>query len=457
MKKQRNLRRWLLMAAALTGIAGFALAISLLPGQADPLAGTIAAIKAKGEPWELTDLDMPAVKPEENAAIVATRAAEALKIAKEDGPVISSSLVNLPLSDECRVAADRIVKKNVQALADVARCQTLSQANWKSAGSSLDPTEQYKIRLGGLRSVSNILSLRALRAHEQSHDEEALVVVSNTMALARTMGNLPGCISMLVRLSIEQAAANTLHEITPDMLVNTAAEKERVRAMIASLLDESEIQRSTRWQILTERVLTYHMVNKTLGTIQERLAVRAYRAQLLAYIGEVIQARNYHQLLAVAYPDMAGYQVESTFSFNKGMATYVLTNIEYAPAVSKHLRLYFTVLANRRMSAVALALRLYAADHGGKRPATLDALVQEKYLPAVPEDPLSDSHAIQYLPDDARPRLYSVGADGQDDGGSIAKTNPKSRNREHCVDYVYFLTRPTAVDPENPMDPMKNE
>ena len=56
----------------------------------------------------------------------------------------------------------------------------------------------------------------------------------------------------------------------------------------------------------------------------------------------------------------------------------------YRPFVTDH----YKGKADGRLAATALALRLYAADHGGRYPGTLDELVPE-YLPAVPLDPLA--------------------------------------------------------------------
>lgn len=68
------------------------------------------------------------------------------------------------------------------------------------------------------------------------------------------------------------------------------------------------------------------------------------------------------------------------------------------------------------MAALALAIRLYELDRG-RRPATLSDLVPD-YVPDVPADPFTaDNQPLPYLPDAERPRLYSVGPNGADDGG----------------------------------------
>ena len=93
----------------------------------------------------------------------------------------------------------------------------------------------------------------------------------------------------------------------------------------------------------------------------------------------------------------------------------------------------------------------------GKPPAALEELVP-RYLPAVPDDALAEAGHIHYLADAADPRVYSVGEDGVDDGGSDA-VNPKGARRNQPRDLVVHLTsRPRTGDdapsPENDLPPL---
>lgn len=65
----------------------------------------------------------------------------------------------------------------------------------------------------------------------------------------------------------------------------------------------------------------------------------------------------------------------------------------------------------------ALALRAYATEHNGQVPGTLDALVPG-YLSAVPQDLFARHAPLRYVANnDGTYRLYSIGPDGNDDGG----------------------------------------
>jgi hypothetical protein len=67
------------------------------------------------------------------------------------------------------------------------------------------------------------------------------------------------------------------------------------------------------------------------------------------------------------------------------------------------------------MSQVAIALAAYRAEHGAY-PTQL-AQLRPKYLAAVPEDPFSNG-PLRYKRTEAGYVLYSVGFNGNDDGGA---------------------------------------
>ena len=78
---------------------------------------------------------------------------------------------------------------------------------------------------------------------------------------------------------------------------------------------------------------------------------------------------------------------------------------------------HFRMRALRRMAGVALAIQLYERQHD-RRPDRLDQLIPD-FLTAIPVDPFSaDGRPIKYSRDGGRDRVYSVGSNGVDDGGS---------------------------------------
>jgi hypothetical protein len=94
-----------------------------------------------------------------------------------------------------------------------------------------------------------------------------------------------------------------------------------------------------------------------------------------------------------------------------------------------------SVGATSGLLMVDLALRCYREDHGGW-PTDLTALVPE-YLPSLPDDPYSERPFVYRAGTDDFV-LYSVGFDGQDDGGKFADAsayNLARYRKETGLDY----------------------
>jgi hypothetical protein len=84
---------------------------------------------------------------------------------------------------------------------------------------------------------------------------------------------------------------------------------------------------------------------------------------------------------------------------------------------------------NREGVFIGMALELYHREHG-KWPESLSEL-SPKYLPTLPADPITGK-PLHYKIVDDRPIVYSVGVDGDDDGGRLAK----NKDGEIHADYA---------------------
>jgi hypothetical protein len=121
------------------------------------------------------------------------------------------------------------------------------------------------------------------------------------------------------------------------------------------------------------------------------------------------------------------------------------------PTMERAVNVHFRCIAERRLAAVALAVKLYEADHDGRAPEKLAALVPD-YLSAVPADPLAAGGApLRYISaaeDPDRPRVYSVDDNGVDDGGHEPDPDAPRRVREATSDIVRHLKRQPRVFPK---------
>ena len=81
-----------------------------------------------------------------------------------------------------------------------------------------------------------------------------------------------------------------------------------------------------------------------------------------------------------------------------------------------------------QLLTVYLALRLYALEHGGKKPESLEALVRSGALQALPEDPFSGAAHRPFGYQPSSGKVYSVGPDGDDDQGRAIVSEKKGKD-----------------------------
>jgi hypothetical protein len=115
------------------------------------------------------------------------------------------------------------------------------------------------------------------------------------------------------------------------------------------------------------------------------------------------------------------------------------------PAFDRAVDRHYAAIAEGRITAVMLAIRLYAIDHDGNRPKTLQDLVPA-YLPNVPPDPFARNDTLKYRAA-KDPLVYSVGTNVVDDGGNpLDRTGrPTPDSPMSGLDYVFYLERRPRV------------
>jgi hypothetical protein len=113
---------------------------------------------------------------------------------------------------------------------------------------------------------------------------------------------------------------------------------------------------------------------------------------------------------------------------------------------------HYRALTERRLAATCLAARLYAADHDGRYPNSLDELVPD-YLPSVPADPFAaGGKRLGYVNEavDAKdPRVYGVGENGVDNGGvEIDPYAPRAQTDKLKDEIRHFRRQPRPKPPD---------
>jgi hypothetical protein len=437
----------------------------------DALTRTLAAIRAKKEPIELSDFAARNVDPESNAALLYKNAWGNLELKKQELEEISE-FPTLPLSDSRRAIYDEVIKTCENSLSLLTRAVALEEKGGKAGVDwefrlGADTGEIIKQPWGRMRLLANVARAAAVRAHENKDDRAALARVREMFALARAIRTMPTLIASLVATAIDNTAAVTLQEIIPDLEVGDGSEKNKnaatltqVKALIAFLTDDAQLHAEHQRLILAERAFAYANSKIALRTEYSipdpNVTTRDLQSAMLKiptdYLG------------ATTWPESHKVMLDFLKSWNKSKddllaalrelaakdplaAADAIMRANILPNMDQSEKLYYRSVADRRMAGLALALRVYAAanENGKKLPEKLEALIDARLLARLPSDPFAPKpQNFGYLPTASQPRLYSLGENSVDDRGSLQMPNSTDAfNRWTAADLPFFLTRPT--------------
>lgn len=309
--------------------------------------------------------------------------------------------------------------------------------------------------LASQRRLALMLERAALASHYDGDDAEAVDRIRQIVALSRAMQSHPTMIGHLVADDLESIACDTARTVGPQLSIGADFEgktrpvsQTQLRKLIAQLLDERPLRHGQILAYRTERmreVDTAMQVGDGHGPIGFPLAQRAYGDAriMLDYVSGALKAAQSPNRPAARRRMAALPDIQSMW----GVRHLLLILI---PDFDRTITVDFQTLADDHLTALLLACRLYAVDHGGAFPARLEDLIPA-YVPAVPSDPFTTGSPLRYRggPD---PIVYSVADNGIDDGGSERPTNPNhGDDRWRELDAVTHLKlRPRPAPPADP-------
>ena len=434
------------------------------------LARRVEALRQAGEPVTTEELRSTPVPEHDNAAF-AFRAAARTVDGKSDAWIAGQPLIEdlrLPLRPNERAALRALVADNAKGLAGTVNAARMRGSNWEADFEfPISPAVMAELR--EQRKLVELLIADALLAVDAGDALRAVQRVGELLAHSRAMDHHPSLIGHLVAGGSSMKAADVAGELacSPGMRgAHRPAVRKQIDALITRFLEEQEFRDGLIRSFRSERVGQFDAFEAVaagevslvdlLGLGRERipgdLAVqRALRGWVLRngsvaldYMNDVLAAAEESTTQAAF---LARRAVARSHPLERSPRFYFAANL-MVPSVDRVGRAHFRILAARRMAAAALAVALYRADHDGQLPATLADLVP-KYLPAVPTDPIAaGAKPLGYVADPARPRLYSIGDDGVDDGGlDLDHTMPTPQNGPRG-DFVVDLNRRPREDAE---------
>jgi len=434
----------------------------------------------------------PALQAGTHNAAAYVNAADAAIDPRNPSPANSSiSYVNYPpFGAAWEALASKSVAANGKAFALARRARRYDRFDWGVEYQG--PTVAVLLRhLNGVRELANTMGDAALYAHEHGDDAAALEAVRDVRHSARGLEGEHFLVSHLVCIGVEQLIQQRLQVIAaglrvgpegdapdPAALLPTATPPDRpapraqVRALIGELLDDGPFAASLKDAFAGERVMHLDVAEQMARTAEllrpmfaldaarileqdEFLAEAATKPNLPAAKAYLAQAAA---LKPPPAPGVAMWGPSPPGAKRQAIDyTRIVSSATFPTGALRAVQNHMTSRADRRMSAVSLAVQLYRADHG-YWPPSLEALVP-KYLPAVPVDPMApNGRPLGYvlvkggLPDGGdRPLVFSVGTDGVDDSARDGiPTGPMYgwyRGRDEWHDLTRWAPPPSTTQP----------
>jgi hypothetical protein len=433
----------------------------------------VEALKAAGEPILPADFT-PLADGAGNGGDDILAAGDAVTAYREANPAYDDLDAALPLRTEERLVIETALADLSAPLAQLERARGTPRQDWK-----LDLSSPVLVKfllpsvLNGQRSLCVLLGAAALLDHEKGDDASALGRIDRILFVARFNDRHPSLVGHLVSIGCTALACETVYQIAPDLRVGSGAGEvspPEVRRIIDLLLDEEHPRAGLRLAMRGERMVQLDTIESILnGKMDLQRTTRppdtsgksAGADSVTRYfVGPVfrhnacVMLDHMTPLIPLAdEPDLPAARANSPPARQRGSWLNLLADI-LLPSLDRAFEAHHRANSDRRMAATALAIRCYAVDHGGKRPARLDELVPQ-YLPAVPRDSLLADRPIGYIADGDRPRLYSAGANYVDDGGGEAFIHPYADGRSpergdgwKTLDRCVYLDRQPRPTPE---------
>lgn len=405
--------------------------------------------------WQLDDIDAArAVVPdEENAALVALKVKALLPA---NWPTPRNAAVTAPSSD---TGPPRTWDEQLHEMPPPVPFDETVYQSLRTSLEAVEPARREARRLVGLtrgrypltwspdvisttlqsqdaRSAASLLRYEAALLTQEGNYDGAAACVRGVLGAARSVGDEPLIISVLIRIAGDAQALAAL-----ERLLAHGEPSPRELTAVQELLEQEAAEPLLRQAMRGERAALHRLVTALdqgdLSLAQVTGSPRGMGSRLLDATGPTLARRSHGRMLhllnqmveASQLPDeeQAAVFQEVEREIKQAKVNYDVVTALLMPAMIKAQETAQRSRADLRCALVAVALERYRCDHG-EWPEPLEALVP-RYLSAVPADPC-DGKPLRYrrLPDGVL--VYSVGPDKVDNGGALNRRNPLAKNTD---------------------------
>jgi hypothetical protein len=282
-----------------------------------------------------------------------------------------------------------LVNASVFLLAHQAAVATISEWDIDSG-----PTFTGAPPFNVAREIADVLGDAIFHAHIHGDDALAIQRGSDLLQLARAESASGTIIGKLAATGISAMASSRLMVIAPDLNLNSAAPA-RVELLIQMLLDHArddrqriasiDFKRFDEHQVLDAEHQRSWLLGPMIDLSEARLLRQRSVDRVAAAAGSAWAATSVYDSHPCPMMGSASKSFSHDDSGPNGPMQWAGVYEDLTGQLFRYIDTEWRGVADRRLAAVALAIRLYRADHGDW-PRALQQLVPN-YLPAVPADP----------------------------------------------------------------------
>lgn len=444
----------------------------------------VAPIITRGEPLAWSDFATDPIPDDRNAAVLYKQAVNASvmpgwrELRREfKGVVESMEDVDFDLVED--LAARRglrrkypeEVRKLLGMLKDVFRlcrdARRRDKVDWgiDFSGNVFEATCDIPLQL--YVRAARMLKLAAVEAHDAGRDDEAIEYLRDIIALGDSLAINPVLVNYLVAMTVNGNMHEALEEVLPDIKIGQApgcARPENLRGLMAELLDDSRLAQGLELAMMGERSTAHDICQRVMNM---DLSLAMADSSYVGSSSERSSPPNIFVRTAFDYSLAPMFRIDAAWLLEHGDAHVKAAGVGTLPESRRILRpaiqdldqrrmnlsharilsallapslrrtfvLHYFGLTHRRLSAAAIAVRMYQQDNG-RRPEKLEDLIP-KYLSEIPQDPMNEpGEPIRYIADSDMPRLYSVGKNARDERGVY---DDQAKEGDDAKEMLFFL------------------
>src|SRR6185437_3926299 len=454
----RSVRRilWLIF------LAGFAVILLVFGFWRLRLGGAVrsevAAIRAKGLPVDWKDLEhWPMTVPDDrNAALVFGKALDMVDDKSRD----KIPRLVLPVRDAAITNRDAIaewVHSNAAAMEIIYGITNAASSRYPVEYT--DGPNALLPHLAGIKTFAELFACDALLKADQKDSVGAARDIEASIILSQSLDAEPILISQLVSIAVLSITTANLERtfartsLTDEQLLQlskdftTAEATNRFwMAMVGERASGNEMLR-----LLNDDPRAFIIMANKRTTEDEQTDVppRYYRGYFISLSGFWVRDRDFFlrametNIVAFAATPPASLRFTNELDGieTNALRTFHMVSAMLLPAFGKVVLRDADVRAELRTAITAMAVERWRAAHEEKVPDSLTELVPD-FLPAVPQDPF-DGQPLRFKKLAKGYVVYSIGPNGQDDGGKeripySIKVPQEERNR---YDITFIVER----------------